>query len=622
MEFQKESTWEMEFYNKIPEDRLIKCRYFYYIRRLVDSLNLFSKTRLMKKFFLLLVLLPALLSAQNDYRQIITTGRTYYTDSITYPGYLAGIRIDSVYPQGNGDTVFLANNTIRPYPPNSNSFDTAGGILGRKVWKLHDGWFRFVNVDQDTLYLKTKAVQNDSWKFCNLPGKGYLEATCLSVQPATTLGVPDTIKVISFQSKDSTGSSVPCFFNGKTITLSRSYGLVALYDLHHMPDTAAQLYKLVGRNSPVIGFQGLTWHDVYDFGVGDVFQFEGVDYSLLVANHLQTHTYEIVWKVLAKDTSQAGLVSYTMETCRHDEIVALSIQNTYSHDTIHVTYSYTYSPADPVEPFMPEQNLHDHIRYYSTLYHQFPGRPTNGYDGSFWGHSMPSPQKEYTSGLGLTWTQNMVMLVSTFYFNHSGLVYFQKGNDSWGTPLYPNCNAMFYFGFNPDTLILASGSNECDTLYISTNASWHFTDAAPESWYQYYPVHGNSSGIVKFCSVYPNSGTDPRYHDLILWANGKPYPIVLKQTGNPNSISGPPGCKVSVSPNPAADYVEISISGLPSAAQLLLTIKDLSGREVARTTFYAPGYRFNRGLIPAGMYILTISDTGGTPLIRTKLILE
>ncbi|MGA2822531.1 MAG: hypothetical protein ABSE72_03300 [Bacteroidales bacterium] len=86
-------------------------------------------------------MLPKILFAQ-DFRNIITAGRTYYTDSINNPDYLAGIKTDSVLSLGNGDTIFLANNTIRPYP----HFDTAGGILGRKIYKQNDGWFYFFNL--------------------------------------------------------------------------------------------------------------------------------------------------------------------------------------------------------------------------------------------------------------------------------------------------------------------------------------------------------------------------------------------------------------------------------------------------------------------------------------------
>jgi hypothetical protein len=94
----------------------------------------------MKKFLLSgLLLLPGFLFSQ-DFRNIITAGQTFYTDSTGNPGYLAGVQTDSILSQGNGDTIFLAANTIRSFPGTPLP-DILGGILGRRFYKHHDGWF-------------------------------------------------------------------------------------------------------------------------------------------------------------------------------------------------------------------------------------------------------------------------------------------------------------------------------------------------------------------------------------------------------------------------------------------------------------------------------------------------
>ena len=130
----------------------------------------------MKKIYFLLILFPQFIFAQN-FSNIITPGCTYYQDSIHSFGYLEGIKSDSIFPQGNGDTIFLENNTIRNNP-SQTYIDTVGGILGRKIYKKHDGWYYFFNLNNDTLFLKSPAILNESWKFCKLTANGYLMATC------------------------------------------------------------------------------------------------------------------------------------------------------------------------------------------------------------------------------------------------------------------------------------------------------------------------------------------------------------------------------------------------------------------------------------------------------------
>ena len=289
----------------------------------------------MKKIYLIFFLLPKILFAQ-DFGNIITAGRTYYTDSINNPGYLAGIKIDSIFFLGNDDTIFLANNTIRPYLHHPN-YDTAGGILGRKIYKQNDGWFYFFNIADDTLYLKSQALLNESWKFCNLPHKGYLQATCISINDTLVLGIPDTVKKISFQAKDSTGLDIPDFYNGQSILLGQKYGFTRVFDLHQMPDTS-RTYALVGRNHPMIGFQGLTWQEVNEFEVGDEFHYTGEANSAEWHDHI-TDDYNQIQKVLAKDAHpESGYVNYTMENCKDEYIVHSYSPNPpyhiYTYDTV------------------------------------------------------------------------------------------------------------------------------------------------------------------------------------------------------------------------------------------------------------------------------------------------
>ena len=174
------------------------------------------------------------------------------------------------------------------------------------------------------------------------------------------------------------------YYNGKSIQLSRQYGFTKIFDLYHFPDTTA-VFTLEGKNSPAIGFQGMTWHDVYDFEVGDEFHFVGYE-NFLWGNHPSTRDYVIMKKVLAKLAAPGeGTVTYTFEFCKEvTEGTPMGVTTTYSYDTVQVSYPYVSSLSDPTINWVPEQFTHTDYRYYSTLYHLVPGRPAYGHSGNYY----------------------------------------------------------------------------------------------------------------------------------------------------------------------------------------------------------------------------------------------
>ena len=79
------------------------------------------------------------------------------------------MHLDTAFSAGNGDTVFLAANTIRPVTYTPGPLDTTGGILGRRILKMHDGWFRFFSATGDTISLNCGAVLNDTLNILTKP---------------------------------------------------------------------------------------------------------------------------------------------------------------------------------------------------------------------------------------------------------------------------------------------------------------------------------------------------------------------------------------------------------------------------------------------------------------------
>lgn len=84
-----------------------------------------------------------------------------------------------------------------------------------KVYKSSNGWFYFFNKSWDTLQINTNASLSESWKFCNLPDSGIVEATVSEIMTDTILGMPDSVKVITFQAYNSFGQTVTNSMNSE-----------------------------------------------------------------------------------------------------------------------------------------------------------------------------------------------------------------------------------------------------------------------------------------------------------------------------------------------------------------------------------------------------------------------
>ena len=285
----------------------------------------------MKKFLLFLFIISNHLLVAQDYQNICSQGTTFYKDP---DNSFMAFRRDSTIALGNNDTLIMSYRAIRDTSEIiANCADTTNGsILGRKIIKDHAGWFYFFNRSGDSVIINTQALLNQSWKFCNLPGNGLIEASVTAVGPDTVLGLIDQVKTITFQAKDSAGNTIPHILNQRSIKLSQHYGLSSMLDVYFIPEDTT-LYVLAGKTDPVVGIQDLTWQEIYNFDVGDVFHY------LLYAGGAEA----IIYKVLSKTNYGSDSVSYIMEHCSlfrgpsypgHDTIIT-------THDTVVTKYVFT-----------------------------------------------------------------------------------------------------------------------------------------------------------------------------------------------------------------------------------------------------------------------------------------
>jgi len=392
----------------------------------------------------MLVLSAQYLGAQN-YENICTPGTTFYRNPGN--GFMA-FRRDSVIPAGNNDTIFISYRAIRDTTGWADCMDTTNGsVLGRKIVKNHSGWFYFFNEPGDTVKINSQASLNQSWKFCMLPGNAYIEARVTSVVPDSVLGLTDQVKVITFQAKDAANNNIAHNLNQKSIRLSQHYGLSKMLDVYSIPNDTNFL-TLAGKTIPPLGIQDLTWQDIYNFEVGDVFNY--------VAS-APTQGWATITKVLSKTSYGNDSVVYTEEICQVYHYATYPWYST-SHDTITEKDIFTINPTNSWISYPPGIfacrgyiaahsyafciNSSQNRRQKSVTFDAYVF--TGGWYGdTCWRYSngsiYPRSTGVYTEGLGK---------VETYWYDNTGnwpqqmeedLVYYKKGSETWGTPVATDC---------------------------------------------------------------------------------------------------------------------------------------------------------------------------------------
>jgi hypothetical protein len=584
----------------------------------------------MKKIaFFFILCYPVLLAAQ-DYRNIITPGITYYVDSVSY--LLKPVRIDSIQLPGNGDTVFYAFNTIRPIA-GSDSADTVGGVLGRKIVKKTDGWFWFFNRAGDTLFLQSQAQINDSWRFCRLGDSGYISVTCINKGTGSVLGTTDAVKVFSFQAKNNSGGNIPNYFNGETIILSQHYGLIRTFDLIQFPFNGRKL-TLAGKTDPALGFQAITPAGIFDFQPGDEFEYDGTTYSFQGYNQVTDLSMRRMVIKSRTDHPEQHTVEYSADVCKR---VFNSGVMPYQPPSYHYTYDTavplifsTDTASNPVGfATLPEAFTGITTGFFSTIPDDFPGVPSKGWIGqqynccwTFGPSYLQTDRTTYSLGLGKTYEMTLVFSpLNEPFANYESLHYYKKGSVEKGLKIFEDCSAMQpYLVTNPDTVFLDAPAGSSNTLHISTNIEWDLnTDPIP-AWLSIYPMTGGGNGDVTITANSALTGNETRISRLAVQLTYYPlYHYFFVMQKKPMSVASKTIAQVEVRPNPFSDKAWICS---PYSGEMELTLSDLAGRVVMEKHVTAMPAEISKGSLPAGIYFLKLtrgaSDTPGV----TRVVIE
>ncbi len=422
--------------------------------------------------FILLLLWNPQKAFSQKWRTLKPSGYFIYTENLSnnYQAY----RIDSIIKSGN-DTIYKSFPVIKHTDNNCYSpYD--GSWVGKKVLLCQNGDNIFFNYQNDSIRIKTLANTGDSWSMCD---NGNITATLLTIKDTTFLGINDSIKVISL------ASTIPTL-SGKKIILSKHYGLLYLPDFYDFPDNIytygnIMFYNLVGMSNPQLGMQNLTLKEVYKYNIGDEYHRHTLNKTDWAYPPYQEEESWSIYSVIdTLPSASADTLKYLFKRCQkiryyYSVFNDTSYQTITTHnDTIEIKQALNNSEGFCFNklPNEPCYNSNQISSYQQTVH-------PSGITGKI------APNEDNTLyNISPCWNYLIVDACVTHNINYKGifgvdyncsfynaymnssLVYYKKGNQSWGSPY--DCGTILSVEFDKQFAL--------NVLTITPNpATTHFT---------------------------------------------------------------------------------------------------------------------------------------------------
>ncbi len=388
----------------------------------------------MKKV-LLFILLPFTLFGQADYQTILPNAEAFFQSEVAFSLYdfaghkfFRGVKIiDTTYENDYTKYKFFYEYNDDNYSQMQFPYFVCVNMeaqcwLGPEVVVYENGLNIFFNRYYDSIFVKTNAELNDSWIFYMTDLGDVYNAVVTYISEKEFLGVTDLVKTISI-----TGEG-----NTFTIEISKNYGFVKTINFRDFPGFEGDTYQvyehtLQGLSEPPLGYQQMTKGDILDYEIGDEYHWKevngGVDYHFKIE------------KVIDKELLGNDAVVYTFERTR------------WWYDPYSSGYSF-YTIIDTITDLT--HVLHDNLPFEAS--EDVPHRYMIDFDN--YNQRSKTTMREmrfwysdtcYTHALEFGYVKGEAIKgvgFNHFYSDNSYsmneyIVYFKKGDETWGTPLNP-----------------------------------------------------------------------------------------------------------------------------------------------------------------------------------------
>lgn len=198
----------------------------------------------MKKIFILLALLPLLIFSQ-DWHPFPEGQTSYFRQTW---GKLQIVQVDSIQETGSGSIYF---NRRDPYFVETTEdyqlYDPYTSWIGYSTL-VDDEKATFQNYDGETVSVYLNRENEDPWLFYTFENGDYIQAWVASMNTMNILdGLEDEVKIIRFQTFDSSGINMENDINSDSLIISRNHGFVKTYTWVKFPSLVQ--FELWGMES-------------------------------------------------------------------------------------------------------------------------------------------------------------------------------------------------------------------------------------------------------------------------------------------------------------------------------------------------------------------------------------
>ncbi len=320
--------------------------------------------------------------------------------------------------------------------------------MGDEVLISPQGVHLFLNKYQDTIKIQTKAILDESWKAYE-DHRQIIEARIIQEDTMSFLGLSDSAKTIGFQVFSKSMEPLPQALNGYTMIFTKNHGVIKTLNFYQFPDYEQLNYgwvndglrehNLVGRTNPRAGIQNLTWFDVFDYQPGDEIHLLDDSFYYLTEDLLHSRTCKTMMLFLERENFADSIIYRYVRKQTTRIVDGQADSASFIHDTSNLVIRRNHEfDKLPGEPVISENQAYSNFMATGSVLSKTIS-PTgvvfrNGndscwtvpiFDGCFM-------DEQYLAGLGGPYGS----CTEAFMYGASEkkLVYYKKGEDSWGTP--------------------------------------------------------------------------------------------------------------------------------------------------------------------------------------------
>lgn len=387
-------------------------------------------------FSVLIVIISSSVFGQN-YQTINSKRICYFEHSSTV---VRSIRVDSI-KQNDNDSILYPYAVFQQIGDYCFSPAYASWIGKAVIIKEH-GLNLFINNNNDTIVIDTKAKLGEEWTVYHIEGDITIKASITNHDTMHFLGLVDSVKTITFQQYNESMNPMEAAVNGMTLLVSKNYGFLRIFNFCVFPTSAYysqsleifEEYNLVGLTNPTLGVQNLTWFEVYDFQPGDEMHIlSEFDDFFWLGYSVTRKNIETVLERINKENS----IEYTIYRKYSENI---NWGDSSSYKLYNDTFNMKITPNPDFDKLPQEPILQNgDAMSYNMLNGEVLSKSRSGYEFYledtcyvFIVTKSGSISSGYVKGLGGPYYSKVGYDYSS---DRKVLVYYKKGEISWGTPL-------------------------------------------------------------------------------------------------------------------------------------------------------------------------------------------